>query len=467
MLIQAIQIKNYRSIEDVTFDIKALEDGSYTFGLIGVNEAGKSSILKAMALKDSVVKLTPKDFKDKSKNVEVLFKYKLENDDNLDEYNKIIAGDTTPTVLSSVAIQSDDVVGFKLSFSATSPTVGVYEFIYSRKKSDLSMSAVVTKAFFEKTHRTVFWMAKDEYLISDAINLTTFAANPETSIPLKNSFILAGIKDIPSAIASFAGDTTEKKHLESKLSRAVTNHISKVWTGHPIKIQFDIDGQIITFQVMDTDAEESKAKTVDQRSDGFKQFISFLLTVSAEDSNNELRNCLLLLDEPETHLHPQAQIYFLDELKKITTNDRENVVLFATHSNYMIDKDKLIRNFKVTKEAENTSVKLIDTKDSTYASVNYEVFGIVTSDYHNELYGKLHQKFQDAKVANEKKGILEFDTEFLHGTNKLPKDKPWRGNVNQATLSTYIRNCIHHPDNGKYSQKELKNSIEIMKKLMV
>lgn len=164
-------------------------------------------------------------------------------------------------------------------------------------------------------HRTVFWTAQEECLISDAINLTTFAANPETSMPLKNSFKLAGISNISVAIANFAGDTTEKKHLEVKLSEAVTRHISKVLPGHPIQIIFDIDGQIIIFHVMDTIAG-SKSKTVNQRSEGFKQFISFLLTVSAEYSNEELNNCLLLLSEPETHLHPQAQEYFLDELKK-------------------------------------------------------------------------------------------------------------------------------------------------------
>ena len=346
-----------------------------------------------------------------------------------------------------------------------------YEFLYSKKKHDLAGSVTVQKAVFERMHRTVFWTAKDEYLISGAVNLDAFAANPEISIPLKNSFRLAEIESssIPQAIANFTGDTTEKKHLEGKLSRAVTKHISKVWPGHPIKIIFDIDGRVITFQVLDTNAEEGKAKTADQRSDGFRQFISFLLTISAEDSNQELNNCLLLLDEPETHLHPQAQIHFLDELKKITTNDRGNIVLFATHSNYMIDKDKLIRNFKVTKEKENTSIKPIDTKDSTYASVNYEVFGIATSDYHSELYGKLHEKFKIANPTNDKKEkICEFDKEFFHGTQKQSRDKPSWGKPNQATLPTFVRNCIHHSDNGNvYTQAELIKSIELMKKLVV
>lgn len=276
------------------------------------------------------------------------------------------------------------------------------------------------------------------------------------------------VDDIQTRVSSIAGDSTEKEELEEQLGEAVTSHILKVWPNHPIKITFNIDSNLISFHVKDTNVK-GRAKTAGQRSDGFKQFISFLLTVSAEDRNEELKNYLILLDEPETHLHPKAQEDFLSELKKITTNDRDNIVIFATHSNYMIDKTKLSRNFKVTKEKDSTSIETIDTKNATYASVNYEVFGIPTSDYHSELYGKLHQKFQDADTTDDKREkILEFDKGFLQGIHKLANDKPWKGKAKQVTLSTYIRNCIHHSDNGDtYTQEELKKSIEFMKKLVV
>lgn len=465
MLLQSIQIKNYRSIEDVTFDINVLEDSSYTFGLIGVNEAGKSSVLKAMGLKDSKAVLTVQDFRDKSKEIEVLFRYKLEDNSKVDELNELLAGDVDSLAIEVLSPHDD--VGFKITFFIETLSAPVYELLYSNKKPSLTNSITLSKAEFENMHHTVFWTAKNEYLISDAINLTAFAANPDTSIPLRNCFLLANIDDIQARVTGITGDSTEKEELEEQLGKAVTEHILTVWPGHPIKITFVIDGQLINFHVKDTNVK-GKAKTAGQRSDGFKQFISFLLTVSAEDRNGELENCLLLLDEPETHLHPKAQEDFLSELKKITMNDRGNVVIFATHSNYMIDKEKLSRNFKVKKENGSTSIEPINTKNSTFASVNYEVFGIATSDYHSELYGKLHQKFQDASAANEKKGVLDFDTEFLHGTNKQVKDRPWKKNPKQATLSTYIRNCIHHSDNGdEYTQDELKKSIELMKKLVV
>ena len=92
-----------------------------------------------------------------------------------------------------------------------------------------------------------------------------------------------------------------------------------------------------------------KPKTTSQRSDGFKQFVSFLLTISIENNNDELYKTVLLIDEPEVHLHPPAQISLLNELIKITSNDRNNLLFFATHSNYLIDKTNLDRYFKVFK----------------------------------------------------------------------------------------------------------------------
>jgi len=54
MILKKITIHNYKSIEKLYFKISQLNDETYTYGLIGVNEAGKSTILKAIALKDGL-----------------------------------------------------------------------------------------------------------------------------------------------------------------------------------------------------------------------------------------------------------------------------------------------------------------------------------------------------------------------------------------------------------------------------
>jgi predicted ATP-dependent endonuclease of OLD family len=68
---------------------------------------------------------------------------------------------------------------------------------------------------------------------------------------------------------------------------------------------------------------------VDKRSDGFKQFVSIILNLSIENETGVLNNKVILLDEPETHLHPSGQKYLRNELLKISEN---NLVIYATHS---------------------------------------------------------------------------------------------------------------------------------------
>lgn len=316
--------------------------------------------------------------------------------------------------------------------------------------------------------RAIFWTAEEKYLISKPIDLSAFAANPEeASVPLRNCFLLAGISKISDRINRLQDDSTEVELLEVELGRKVTEHIQYVWPDHPIAITFKILDDQINFHVKDLGVQ-GIAKTADQRSDGFKQFISFLLTISAQNQNEELNSTVILLDEPETHLHPLAQEYLLGELVKITKNDRNNVCLFATHSNYMIDKEDISRNLRVLKPNEATEIRRFEGKRSTYACVTYEVFNIASSDYHSELYGKLHEIYQDEDENDaDRSKVQNFDKKFFNARKNLQLTKPWKSNKNSATLPTYIRNCIHHPESGeKYSNKELRSSIEAMRKYL-
>ncbi len=480
MKLQSIEIRNYRSIENITFDTGPLNDGTCTYGLIGVNEAGKSSILKAMALKEGVVPVQIKDFKDgkdKSKNIEVAFQYKLDANE-IAEYDAMAnpSGEPEDAVLS-ISRKVDLtklIISATYSWVRTAPTSQTLtlDFALSGTSGPSQLSAddksfvktALEKGILSGLHKTIFWTAEDRYLISQPINLASFAANPEgISIPLKNCFSLADITDIKSRVAGLS-DSTEIELLQNELGDAVTQHIKTVWPNHPITITFLITNGQIHFHVKDTGGG-GKAKTADQRSDGFKQFISFLLTISAQDRNEEIANSILLLDEPETHLHPKAQEYLLGELIKITQNGRNNIVFFATHSNYMIDKDDLSRNFKIEKQADKTTRIQFSKKISTYASVTYEVFEIPSTDYHNELFELLHSRYQDADVSDVKRdGIKYFDAEYFQKEKKLKSDKPWKKTPNQITLPTYVRNCIHHPDNGdKYSEDERRSSIELLR----
>jgi predicted ATP-dependent endonuclease of OLD family len=478
MKITGISISNYRSIEQADIPIVKV-NGSSTYALLGINESGKSSFLQALSLLEDGEINHPLDYFNQKKEVYVQLDYELDKNE-LDTFREFLVSEKNFPQELADKIEIEEVyviVDYTADGAHTKNKYEVIEF-KNPKFNDYTLlegnpikktedgqaifnfeeyySSNVSKYFLNLSHKVVFWKSSPQYLILDEIELSTFAADPQQiSIPLINCFRLAGI-DKESIQSTIAGLTTSVpiNNLQEKLSELVTEHINSVWPEHPIKVKFQISGNKISLLIEDEGVKFS-AKTTGQRSDGFRQFISFLLTLSVENINGELSNTILLIDEPEVHLHPPAQMNLLQELIEITKNKRNNVVFFATHSNYLIDKRNLDRCYQVIKkENQKTELTKIAKTTTSYSEVNYEVFQIPTTDYHNELYGYL-EDIDRAKL------------------NALPKERTWKnasrgGAEEEVSLSRYIRHSIHHPENDlnrAYTEKQLIKSIETLRKL--
>jgi predicted ATP-dependent endonuclease of OLD family len=478
MKLLKITIENFRSIESESFATEEI-DGSHTFMLIGINESGKSSFLKAVSLVDGGDVLFPHDYFDKKKPITVYLTYKLDQADEKELKRALVEKGVEKDLLSKIQVEevsacvnfepianpqrkNFDQIKFKKHTFSDYTLEGAKPVKKNpeQEQEDLDLKkyfeTYLPQHFWKNSHHITFWKSADEYLINDRIDLNAFAAEPEdTSIPLLNCFRLAGIEgeEIKTEIELLKTSQADISDLQDKLGDKVTAHIKKVWPNHPVKIKFHIDNMMLSFLVEDVGVKYD-SKTTSQRSDGFRQFASFLLTISAESSTDQLSYSLLLLDEPETHLHPQAQEYLRNELIKITKNKENNIVLFATHSNYMIDKDHIDRCFRVVKQGnKRTKLERIRGQDSSYSEVNYEVFHIPTNDYHNELYGYLEDVSKTKLEA-------------------LPKSKKRYNDKTKATetisLATYIRHSIHHPENTKnkkFTAEELTQSIETLREL--
>lgn len=474
MQLSEIVIDNFRSIESVEFPILAIND-SNTYALLGINESGKSSFLTAVHLiKEREIKY-PEDYFHQKKPVTVMFKYKVENewlkevliqefgytDSMLQvmrvEYLYVISEylpNAAHTFSTRISIDGSlgEMRGFEIGEKGQIIKSSDPERVYDLKEL---LELHLKEFIVDRIHKVVFWRSSKEYLLLDEINLLSFASRPyDTSVPLVNCFRLAGYnaEEIKPCVEKLS-TAAAINNLQEKLSDKVTEHIKKVWPEHPVSIRFQISNGNISFLVED-DGVKYLVKTPGQRSDGFRQFISFLLTVSIENEHKELTNTILLIDEPEVHLHPPAQLNLLRELINVTSNNRGNIVVFATHSNYLIDKDDIDRCFKVSKEGnERTTLSRISKGYSSYAEVNYEVFGIPTNDYHNELYGFIED------VSPEKINELEEDRSWCNTKN---------GKKEQVSMSRYIRHSIHHPENKKnamFTESELKESIQILRAL--
>lgn len=88
---------------------------------------------------------------------------------------------------------------------------------------------------------------------------------------------------------------------------------------------------------------------VSERSMGFRWFFSFLLFTHYRARANLRGSALFLLDEPASNLHPKAQMQLLSSFAKIA--DKENAIIYSTHSHYMVNPRWLEQSFVISNAA--------------------------------------------------------------------------------------------------------------------
>ena len=152
----------------------------------------------------------------------------------------------------------------------------------------------------------------------------------------------------------------------------------------------------------------------------------------------------------------------------------------ATHSQYVLSSALENRSNTLIMLLKHTGAS-IDIKKITApvvlpavtaAELNYVAFGIVSNDYHIELYGYLQNKIASNRGALECT-VKQCDTYItqqsdydpnLHYKNSVHIMQ--NRTVNYETLPTYIRNAIDHPDSSRtFTREELERSIELLIKL--
>ncbi len=210
--------------------------------------------------------------------------------------------------------------------------------------------------------KVVFWEHSKDYILnsntlfSDILDKTTLDT---ISRPLVNLFRIGlnikKIEDLKSKINEIQEDDNERSRIEEILNEKINSYIQSVWIDYDQKIKISLEKERIRIEFYDPKYNGHSFYNMDERSQGAQTFISFLMTIGAEAKKGVLKNTLLLLDEPETHLHPSGVRFMLKELVRIAAEG--NIVVFATHSIFMIDRDNYNRHIILIKENEQTKIK--------------------------------------------------------------------------------------------------------------
>lgn len=185
----------------------------------------------------------------------------------------------------------------------------------------------------------------------------------------------------------------------------------------------------------------------------FALLYSFYL---AQQSGKQL---IVLIDEPELHLHPRLQEKFVAFLLEFSKNAQ---IILASHSPLLVKQLSFNENVKISVlESDGQQVSEIEKRVLSYISANetnFLAFNLATEEYHNELFEEL--KF----INGDDKSIKDFDNDFFVTAKGETKNSPWKGSQNEVSEHTFIRNQIHHQkENGKTEYSILKASLEKMR----
>ncbi|MHB8601606.1 MAG: AAA family ATPase [Nitrosotalea sp.] len=119
-------------------------------------------------------------------------------------------------------------------------------------------------------------------------------------------------------------------------SRRLSERLNPAWKGDPIHVELRWNpGNVLSVVISDVHKDGTVTNTglLNRRAEGFKWTFSFIVNFAAETQKAELKEAILLLDEPARNLHPAQQRGISDLLRGLAGS---NQILYATHSPFMI-----------------------------------------------------------------------------------------------------------------------------------
>lgn len=464
MKISKIRIENFKSIKGIEFDLEPY-GGSYTTMLVGINESGKSNILEAM----SYLETPEEEFdynvihnqKDEDNNpvdfwFSLAFEQKqtcvnelrkgIENGDLLDfEIEGIVKnvyledGEKTFSDDFSYEIKKLSKGLFvkktqKSSTNTKGQAVTIDVFTLSKENDEEESFQELTQDSFEELFSSKIkniirryepnvslWHPSEKYLVSE-VDLNEFKDDIHSNIPLRHIFYIAGFSDAESIKSEIEriGNQSLRRKLASKLGTEATKYVKNIWK-HNIVIDIEVaESGTCTVSIRDDGkVNEHNFHKMSVRSEGFKQFMSLILSLSVETKLSKRKNNLILIDEPEAHLHPSG---IRDLRKELLAIGESNYLFVSTHSPFLVDRKDKERNIiiKKNKSAETEKIVIDKNTDIIDDEVLREAFGIeVYKDLLNP-HSILVEGSSDKKILQKAftvKGLENYGVTNGHGSN--------------------------------------------------
>lgn len=336
-LLTEISIKNFKSIIDEDFELSAFTP------LVGYNNAGKSNLLEAIKWLLRKTALAENSFYNSSIAVEIEGKITGISNAILDQLPENQRTSIEPFLFSDslfikrVQAQPGVPVGQIRLFVKDPENVGTDD---EWRANPTGLDQAIQALFPEPIQ--IGAMENSEEDVSKSKNTTTIGKLLSEIIgPIQASYstqvqtALNGIKELLDADGS--SRATELNDFDT----AVNGKVESFFPGVNIKVHVPTPelkevfskGTIKVFENLNPDGRDVSALGHGAQRSIQMALVRHLADIKRE-SGEQATNTILLIDEPELYLHPQAIEVLRDALKTISTQGYQ--VIFSTHSPFMI-----------------------------------------------------------------------------------------------------------------------------------
>ena len=462
MFIKRITIKNFRLFSSESqFEIDEINTpdgetkGSGLNVFVGENGSGKTALLDAFALP--------------------ILEYKAENF-GIDNFNNVdkkveinIYSEDKFTVKGIMPKSKFDAKGFsflagirqrKIKTYLSSVVVNDQKYIRvdpeKPVKDSPDLRVNVNNPFSGKrfTENDILFLDRNRLFQTRSGNFNTTRFDR-----LMEDFNYQYLKSVETDIADLNNDLSEKIKKDKIENRFLSEAIEQFQEISGLQINLDFLDNYEPFKkaFFATSKENNQQIFLHSLGSGYEMIFTFLYSFYlAQQSGKEL---IVLIDEPELHLHPRLQEKLVEILLEFSKTTQ---IFLASHSPLLVKQLSGNENTKIRVLA-NDGQHISEMKNQVlpYASaneINFSAFNLATEEYHNELYEGLKSSH------GKNKSIKKFDNDFFVQEKGALKNYRFFDKENEISLHTFIRNQIHHRNNNdQVTYEDLKQSIEEMR----
>ena len=441
MKLLKVKIKNFLSLKEE----QTLKLNNGITSLIGLNEAGKTSILKAIIkLNGEKIKKEEKNKKLKSNESSITGYFSIGGDE-IKNFNKglypFIQIDESKKYAIEVFVDDEDGVGYNLLYLDEEKKYVSMDSIFLNilngeivKNISINDSLEHKKGTYQETIEYLEELIKMDSANTDELSQIKEIAeylneNKWTeSIPdyefisfsvfrdvLKSKYTIDEVKKEQKVlnILKIAGidieqidkDITENnvfsiQDVENEYAEIATTKFKEIFKqvddNFKLRIKIDSATRSIYFSTQDK-TTDNVSIPIDDRSEGFKWYLSIYLTLYNYIENNDSHNKILLLDEPNLYLHAEAQ---MDLLERVFKKEFKNIqIIYTTHSPYMIDS------------ANTNSIKIIEKETQTNIYNSAREYALARKDMNDvdaltPVMTALHLNIANELIVNSNNNII-------------------------------------------------------------